>query len=142
MTLNRKVTGRAMSIPAGLAVSATVSLLVTLLVVVIGANLLSKEILIQENIGYCAMLALLLGSSLGAVTAAKGIKHRKLAVGMMSGGVYYLLLLGITALFFGGQYQGMGVTLILVLGGSLIGAILANRERGKGTVKRRKKSHR
>jgi len=142
MTLNRKVTGKASSIPAGLAVSAAVSMIITLLVVTIGAYLLSKEILPQEQIGYCSMTALLAGSVLGAVTAARKIKHQKFLVGIFSGIVYYLVLLALTALFFGGEYQGMGVTLLLVMGGSMIGAILANREPKSRRAMGRKKYNR
>lgn len=142
MTLNRKVTGKASSIPAGLAVSGTFSMVITLLVVMIGAYMLSNGILPQEQIGYCSMTALLSGSLLGAVTAARRIKHQKLLVGLLNGVVYYLSLLAITALFFGGQYQGMGVTLLLVLGGSAIGAILANREQKTRRPYGRKKSNR
>ena len=35
---------------------------------------------------------------------------------LAAGGGYYLCLLAITALFFGGQYQGVGVTALMVLG--------------------------
>lgn len=142
MTANRKVTGKANSIPGGLAVSAAMSMLITLAVVAIGGYLLSKEIVAQEQIGYCSMVALLAGSVLGAVTAAQKIKHQKLLVGVLNGVVYYLMLLALTALFFSGQYQGMGVTLLLVLGGSVVGAILANREPKNRNPYRRKKINR
>ena len=142
MTVNRKVTGKAASVPSGLAVSAAISMLITLIIVAIGAYMISNGILPQEQIGYCSMTALLAGSMAGSIMAARKIKHQKLVTGLLSGAIYYLILLAITALFFGGQYQGMGVTLLLVMGGSAIGAILANRKPKMRTPYGRKKINR
>lgn len=142
MVRNGKVTGRASSVPAGLAVSGIVSLVTTVLIVTIGGALISKEILPQEQIGYCSMLALLLGAVMGAVTAVRKIQRRRILVCMMSGGVYFLVLLAITAMFFGGQYQGVGVTFLLILGGSVIGALATNREGNRLTRKKYRKIHR
>ena len=140
--MNQKMTGRASTIPGGLAIGETVGMLITLLIVVVGAVLVSNEVIDFENIGYCSMIALVLGSVTGAVTAVKKIKRRKFLMGVLSGVVYYLMLLMVTALFFGGQYRGMGVTLLLVLGGSIAGAIMANREKGRGMKHRSGKIHR
>lgn len=139
MTVNQKMTGRAASLPGGLAIAAAVSMLATLVIVVTGAVLVSNEIIAFENIGYCSMAAILLGSFFGAITAVSRIKRQKVLVGILSGGVHYLVLLSITALFFGGQYKGMGVTLLVVIGGSLLGVIFSNREKGRGTTGRRRK---
>lgn len=124
------LTGRALSIPSGLAIGAGVSILVTVLVSLIGAQMIMSEILPQEQIGYCSMAALLSGTILGAVTASAKVKHRKLLVCTLSGGVFLCILLAVTALFFGGQYEGFGVTAITVVIGCGAAAILAN---GKGT---------
>ena len=141
MVLNKKVSGRASSIPAGLAVSGVASMVTTLMVTAIGASLIARETLPQEQFGFCAIAALLLGSIFGAVTAVKRIKHRKMLVGVLSGVVYYIMLLGMTVLFFGGRFSGLGVTLLVVLCGSLIGALLSSKEPGKGRIKNRRKIH-
>lgn len=117
MVINKKVTGTAASMPAGLALGCCVSLAVTITGAVIAANLILKEVIQESGIGYCSMLILLLSSVLGALTSVKRIKHRRLYVCILSGLIYYGLLLGMTALFFGGQYQGMGVTGLIVLAG-------------------------
>ena len=142
MTMNQKMTGRAASLPGGLAIAGAVSMVATLVIVVTGAVLVSNEIIAFENIGYCSIAALLLGSFLGTITAVHRIKRQKVLIGILSGGVYYLMLLSITALFFGGQYKGMGVTLLVVIGGSLLGVILSNREKGRGRNRRHIKIHR
>ena len=117
-------------------------MLTTLLAVAIGASLIAKEVVTQEHIGYCSMIALLLGAMAGTVTAVKKIKHRKLMVSMLSALVYVVILLSVTALLFGGQYSGVGVTVIMVLCGSLIGLILSNGKEGRGLPRRRRKFNR
>ena len=123
------ISGRALSIPSGLALGAAVSTVITVLVSFIGAQMIMNQVLPQEQIGYCSMAALLSGTILGAMTAAGKIKHRKLLVCMLSGVVFLCILLAATAMFFGGQYEGFGVTAITVLLGCVAAAILTN---GKG----------
>lgn len=137
---DRKMTGRAASIPGGLAVGALVSMAVTILISAIGAHLIISEVLPQEQIGYCSIAALLTGAILGATTASKKVKHRNLMVCLLSGLVYYCTLLATTAMFFGGQYEGMGVTFIIILLGCTAAALISSRE-GK-TNHKRKKIHR
>ena len=142
MTINKKVTGKAASLPLGLAVGALVSILTTILICAVSAHLISTEAIAEEQIGYCSIAALICSTILGAVTAVRKIKHKRLVVCILSGAVYYLILLSVTALFFGGQYQGMGVTLIVILLGSLAALLITGRE-GKGrTPSKRKKIYR
>lgn len=139
---DRKITGRAASIPAGLAVGALVSMAVTILISAIGAHLIISKIVPQEQIGYCSIFALLAGSILGAVTASKKVKHKNLVVSFLSGLVYFFILLAATALFFGGQYEGMGVTFIVILLGTAAAALITSREGNRRSNRRRKKIHR
>lgn len=118
MVINQKVTGRAMSMPAGIAVGILVSLFITLAGAFLLGWLIDRETMTVNNIGYGSMVILLSASALGAMVAKNRIKHRALVVCLLSGTGYYLALLSITALFFGGQFQGMGVTLALVLAGA------------------------
>lgn len=138
MVANRKVTGTASSMPMGLALAAFISLAVTLAGAAVFASLISKEVLGEESIGYCAMVLILAASLLGAAAAVGKIKRRRVYVCLLSGGIYYGILLAMTALFFGGQYQGMGVTAPLVLAGSGLVALLGLRGE-KGAKPRRRK---
>lgn len=128
-----------MSIPTGLALGAAVSVAVTIAISLLGADLIMREILPQDRIGYCSMAALLSGTILGAVTATNKIKHRKLLICMLSGCIYFCILLASTALFFGGQYEGFAVTLITVLLGSMASALLTSRIGEHSRGHRRKK---
>ena len=72
--------------------------------------------------------------------ATSFIKKMYLQVCLMAGACYYLTLLGITALFFGGQYQGVGVSGIIIMITSLVMAIIP-RKNGS-PFKARKKAYR
>lgn len=115
------------------------SLLLTMILSAILAKMVETEALAQRNIGYGVMILLLISSFLGAAAAQGRVKHQRLLVCILSGCVYFLLLLGITALFFGGQYSGMGVTALLVFGGAGTAALLCTRQ-GKGSHKRKLRS--
>lgn len=136
----QKITGKASSVPVGLFYGAITSMGTTLLIAGILAKLIDGEAMAWENIGYGIMLLLLLASFLGANVASGKIKRQHLLICLMSGMTYMAILLSITALFFGGQYDGIWVTLLLVLGGSLSAALLRTHEKRGG--KRYKKSMR
>lgn len=127
MVVNQKPTGRAMSMPAGLAFGAFTSLGVTLLAAAVLAKLVDMEKLAWENIGYGIMILLLLASFCGAMAAFAKIKRQRLLVCAVSGAVYFGILLSITALFFGGQFDSVGVTAVLVLVGSAAAGLLGLR---------------
>ena len=124
MTLNHKVTGTASSIPVGLLWSGLVSLGITAVTSAGAAWLVLNRKISPEGIGYCAMIILLLASVSGAVTAVKRIKRLRFQMCMAAGVVYYGCLLAITALFFGGNYHGLGVTALMILCGSGTTALL------------------
>ena len=136
MTVNRKVTGTAVSVPMGIGIGCGISMILTLLGSGVVAKMIAEEILQETAIGYGAMVILLLSSILGSAIAVNKVKKRKLQVSLAVGAGYFLLLLAMTALFFGGQYQGMWVTALLVFAGSGTVTLLETRE--KKSVKFRK----
>ena len=118
MVVNKRVSGQSKPMAVGLAVGCGISLVFTLLGAALIANLVLSQKMSSESIGYGAVIILLLASAIGAWLSYAMIKRRRLVVCLSFGLGYYLSLLAITALFFGGQYQGMGVTAMLILGGS------------------------
>lgn len=134
MLANQKVTGRAASIPIGVGIGVLISLLITILGATVVAWLILTGRIAEGNIGYGSIVILLLSSGIGAYTAWKLIKHQRLLVCMVQSAVYYLVLLGCTALFFGGQYQGMGVTALVVLAGCGSVILLGLRREKKGKI--------
>lgn len=137
MTLNHKPTGTSMSMPAGLAIGGIWSLCVTLVMAALVAKLMDMEAIRQDSIGYFVISILLVASTTGALLSFGRIKRRRMVVCMVSGLIYYCVLLSITALCFGGQYQGMGVTGLVVLGGSLCAGLLGIHEKKQGRIGKR-----
>ena len=136
MTVNRKVTGTAVSMPMGIGIGCGISMILTILGAGLAAKLISAEVLRENAIGYGAMMIILISSIAGAGIAVNKVKKRMLQVSVLVGMFYYALLLAMTALFFGGKYQGMGVTALLVMAGCGVVVLMAGRE--KKTKKYRK----
>ena len=129
MTVNQKVTGTAVTMPVGIGIGCGVSMALTILGAGLVAKLIDMEVLQENAIGYGAMMVILLASISGASVAVRKIKKRILQVSAMVGLFYYAMLLAITALFFGGKYQGMGVTALMILAGCGVVVLIAGREK-------------
>jgi len=138
MVRNQKVSGTAMSVPVGVGVGIGAAILLTILGTLIVAWLINQETMPRTGIGYGAMVTLAISSVAGAWTAATLVKHQRLLVCMATGGVYLLTLLGLTAFCFGGQYQGVIPTALLVLGGSMAAALIGIPGQGNRTSGRHK----
>lgn len=136
MVINRKPTGRAATIPIGLLTGGVAALLSTLTLSAVLAKLMEGEVLPSEYIGYGVMIMLLVSAFSGSAIACKRVKRQYLLTAALSGVAYVLMLLSMTALFFGGQYSAVGVTILLVFCGSLLAAMLFS---GKGTGRKKRK---
>ncbi len=141
MVMDRKPTGRTSSMAGGLTAGGCVSLTTTLAAVALLAKLVDMERVAWENVGYGIAAALLLSSYLGAITAYGKIRRQRLMVCTAAGAVYFGILLSVTALFFGGQYEAVGVTAALVFGGSTTAGLIGLREQ-KGRIKKIRFSNR
>ena len=128
MKNNRKPTGRAMSMPAGLVMGGVTSLGVTLLCAGILAKILEAEVIPESSTGYGLIVLLIAASFAGAMVSSGKIKRQQLVVCAAAGAIYYGILLSITALFFGGQYSAVGETAMLVLCGSGLAFLLRARD--------------
>ena len=124
-------TGRASSMAAGLTFGAGTALAITIRGSAILAKLVDGEWLEEGNVGYGIMGMLLLASYLAAMVSYGKIKRQRLLVCLSTGGIYFGLLLSITALFFGGQYSGVGVTALLIVCGAIL-AILPGFSQKRG----------
>ena len=136
MHITGKNTGRAMSMPAGLALGALLSVCVTVLGVALIAKMVDIGKMAESNVGYGVMVTLLTAAFVGARMASVRIKRQKMAVCGLSGGIYFLILLSFTALFFGGTYEAVGVTAALVMSGALAAALLGNASNGRRNGRR------
>ena len=139
MITKQKATGRAMSVPRGLTVGVGSGLITMISGIGILAMLIDQEVLQWPQIGYGIMIVLLVSSAAGSAVSCHMVKHRFLMVGGLYGCAFFMLLLGITGLLFGGQYEAVGVTALLTIGGSVAAAFLTvgGGRTGKGGRKRK-----
>jgi len=124
MKVKQKVTGRAASVPAGIGWGVAVGMGITLVGAAVLAWMMSGEKLSGDALGYGIMIVLVIASGAGALTAAGKIKRLRVQMCLLTGGFYYLGLLSVTALFFGGKFQGMGITAVLVIIGCALAALM------------------
>ena len=128
--------GRASTIPGGMLFGAMIGTVWTLTMSGLLGWLIHRQILDEKALGYGSMVILLTASVLAATVSYGKIQRQRAFVCFGAGVVYLLILVGITAFFFGGQYSGFGVTGILVLGGSAVAIFITmgwqNRKAGKG----------
>lgn len=136
MTVNRKVTGTTSSIPSGLAIGVLSAVVTTFMGILLASILIDNEIIKWRQSGYAVMIILIISSWIGAEVAANKIKRRRLMVCVVSAIGYFVALLMITGLFFGGKYSGVGESGLLILCGSTLGIIV--KYPGKSERKRRK----
>lgn len=138
MVRNRKPTGRAAGMPAGIGIGIAAAAGLTVAGAAVIAAMLNGGMIAKDAVGYGAMIILLASSMIGSGIAAALIKHRRLAVSLLCGAGFFGLLLLTSAVFFGGQYQGILPTALLVFGGSAAAALLGDLPAGNRISRRHK----
>ena len=138
MVRNSKVTGTALPMALGITIGVGSSILMLVLSVVFIARLIIGEKMPLSAIGYVIMAAHVLSVCMGGIIASAAFKHRKMVVCLIVSAMYYLVLVSCTAIFFGGQYQGMGITALVVAGAAGITGWFASREKNNGTKRYKK----
>lgn len=142
MTINHKPTGTASGMVAGLSWGTISALSLTLLLSGILAFLISREVVKQENLGYGVMAILFLAGATGYRASYGRIKRQKALVCVLSALFFLVSLTALTALFFGGQFEGIFPTAMLVIGGSGSAFLLSARGEAKPKHSRRRKQFR
>jgi putative membrane protein (TIGR04086 family) len=140
MVTSKKVRGRATPMSAGIAWGVLVTVLTTVLLVAALVWLVLANKIDVAQLGYYIMGILILSSFLGAIVSGLKIKRRWLLVSVVVGGIYYLLLLLMTAFVFGGYFRGVGVTGAMIMLGSVASwglCVKMNASAGKHTKKYR-----
>lgn len=118
MKVHSKHTGRASGMPGGIAAGVACAMCISLLLGAMLAFLISREVIRQENMGYWIMPILFAASGAGSCLSYRKIQRRRVLVFSLTAGSYLVCLLFLTALFFGGQFEGFFPTALLIIGGS------------------------
>ena len=118
MVKSKRTMGTAMSMPGGIVLGVGISIVITLIGALILTALISHQSMRFESVGYGCTAALLVSSLAGSYLSAQVIKRRSLLVCGLTGLIYFLILLSVTAMFFGGVYSGVGMSALMVFLGS------------------------
>ena len=132
--------GKTMSVPGGLALSGAISMGITLLASLLLAKLLDSQTISWEQTGYWIMAMLFAAAFAGARAAIRAIRRQRLVVTLMSAALYWGTLLCLTALFFGGNFDAVPETALVIIAGSGCAAMVSlpqKKRRGAGRRKRK-----
>jgi len=127
----RKSTGKAKSIPGGLAMSGLISMVITFVLCAAIAGFLEAEKITWTHAGYWIMGMLYLSSFVGSKFAVMFIKRQKLTIIIMTSILYWGLLLCLTALFFGGDFSAIWETAGIIAAGAGSAALISFPSRKK-----------
>ena len=141
MKRHQNQTGRATSMVRGLAIGTMVSLIITMAATVLLAKLIDMEMMPWEKVGYGIIVAILIASFVGAWISYRKIQHQRLMVCLLAGGIYWAMLFCIAALLFSREYQGVFVTLGIILAGC-VSAFLLSVPRNRPSAKKHRGIHR
>lgn len=125
MTTAWKHTGKATSVTKGIAMAAFISIIITAALSAAIAYLLNKEKVTWDQAGYWIMGMLFVSSYVGGKIAYAAIKRQRAAVTMMSGVLYWGLLLCATALFWGGHFDALWETAGIIGAGCGTAALIS-----------------
>ena len=125
-----------------LVMGAAVCIMMTLILTAVSAAVISAGRLPETATEYVAMIILLSGSLAGAIAGAGKKKEKRLYVCLMIAALFFAILLAMTAAFFGGQYRGIGVSVLMLLVGAFAGAMVGQGKGRSGNLRRSKNRRR
>ena len=119
MGQKRKLAGQASGMPGGILLGVGAAMIIILLCAMVLAWLVASERISEEMVSLGCCVIWPLASAAGNLVAWSAIREKRLIVmGITTTSIYVMLL--ISALAFGGQYQGIGTAALLVcLGGGI-----------------------
>ena len=134
----KKTTGRAPSQGKRLIKALILAIGWTLAASMVVAWMINIEILRLEQTGYASMIILLVCGLLLARRSDPGGKTEWMISTAIGVAAYYFGLVLVNLLFFGGEFVGFGVTLVVLLTGAVLGSITHRKGRGGHTRRRYK----
>jgi len=106
-----------------------ISLLSTVTGTMVCSIMMSKEMIGEDCVGYCAIGILLISSTAVATTTNKIGNGNMMRTILAACAIYEGLLLAMTALFFGGRFRGICVSTVVVLSGGMLSILLRGKKK-------------
>lgn len=125
------------SILYAVCIGVLISVTVMLIGVIVTSLLVANETVSSNTTSYWVMGISLVSSMIGSAVAI-GIAKRQLAiVGISTSMAFMLILISLTAIFYGGQYSGVPATLLLILCGGISSVIIKSKKIVKQKTRRK-----
>lgn len=109
--------------------------LITVLFSMCAAWMICNEKIREEYTGYVVMIIILLASFGGSIMACEKSGCKRLTIAVLTGFIYFVVLMSIGILIYDGTLRGVGETMLIVLCGSILGAMWTTRGKKRGKVK-------
>ena len=119
MVTSKKVKGRAISMPQGVGYGLATAVLISVSMIAVLVGMILAGKVNETHVGYFVMIILLLSSFNGSLLSAIRVKRRMMLVSGIVGMAYFLMLLLATAVAFGGQFEGVWMSGLMILIGSV-----------------------
>lgn len=129
--------GKASTVASSMVMAGLTSMFTTIIATAVITNFIHTEKIAWNHAGYWIMVMLFISSFIGGKYAIYAAQMPKMIISLMSGLLYWGLLLCITAIFFGGNFESVWETAGVILAGCGCSALL-----GLPNSKNRKKSAR
>jgi hypothetical protein len=133
MPYREKHSPKEKSIPAILTMGFLIAWGITILGGILTTNLVNKGTVLEADIIPAVVITMFAGAFVSSYIMGmiQGVKRPLIPI--INGAIYFLSLLGVNALFFGGAYQGILGALLTIMGGCTISSILANIQKTQKT---------
>ena len=140
--MRRNIVGNKSGDLSVFATGLTVSVVVTMLCISIGAALISAELIGVKDIRYWVVGIHLISSVCGCLAVIGKGSGRTGLMAIATAITYLVGLLGITILLFGGHYKGVGSGVVAVAIGYLATLVVGNKRLGTSVNGKNKRRHR
>jgi putative membrane protein (TIGR04086 family) len=137
MALKKK--GNLSGIPVGLGMGLLTGIIVTLVGSMVIASLIAAEKMEMRQMFYGVAVVVLLSAFVGSLAAAALAGEKRLLICAISGCVYFVTMLCVSALVFDGIYENVWSTGLLILAGSMAAGFVGIRRKNshyRGRMKR------
>ena len=116
------------SMPVIIGVGLIVGWIITILLALAMATIISSGNDKEYLIGTSSIIAVILSSVVSAILVSKRTEHNKMIFALISGIVYFISLLCVNALFYDGTFTGVGYYALLILGASISVGLICSRK--------------
>ena len=121
---NKKVSLNGRNAASAIGLGVVISVVLMLVATFVVSALLMNQTIEIESVGVLVLIVTELSVFVGCAFSTLRMRRSVLPVAVATSLGLFIIQIGITALFFEGQYRGMIVTLVILLGGAVASSLI------------------